>query len=292
VEPPTDGVPVFDPAIHQTVAQDDLTRYISLEHMGATTQEIEQNGWPPLPGVRTIPYPSPTIISQPVDPTQTQLLEENGEPFVRMLYTGQAQQGADFYIYGAPQPPNLATNYIRYLARVTYPGDIGNLSIAIKWFMMWHDPANIRVQNNTHGGWPSPWPLPQTMHFQMYDGSGTSEAQGMQPVGPYLRDKINKGWVECVHAYRPHTAQGSRDGFNQMYFGGSKIIDVSAPMVGVTPPGGTKPWCTEADLALIQVANGIGPANDKQLTWGGVHTDQPLLPWTYDVKGFKWWIKP
>jgi hypothetical protein len=60
-------------------------------------------------------------------------------------------------------------------------------------------------------------------------------------------------------------------------------------MVDVWPEGGTKPWCTLADVKLIDANNGIGHPTDRQLEWGGVHTDQQLQPWTYDVKGVQWW---
>jgi len=297
VEPPVEaeGVPAFDPDIHEMILEDDLSRYESVEKMGEA--QDRDNPSLPYPMPRIIPYQSPYMISQPVNKADTDLLTDpDGSKFMRIFYTGVAQNGPSFNVYGGKEKNDLATHYARYLARVTYPGDIGNLTIAIKWFLMWHHKLTAtggatRVQHNTHGAWPIPpeWKVPAKSPWQMYDGGDISEGNGMQPVGPYLNDLVNTGWFECIHAHRAHSAEGVYDGLSQMFVNQQKILDVRLAMVGVTPPGGTKPWCTQADVELIDVNNGIGHPTDRQLEWGGVHTDQQLKPWTYDVKGVQWW---
>ena len=69
-----------------------------------------------------------------------------------------------------------------------------------------------------------------------------------------------------------------------MWIDGVKIIDISMAAVGVTPPGGHKPWSELDDLDALATADGI-----STLWWGGTQTD-PTPPWTLDIDDFIWWV--
>jgi hypothetical protein len=157
--------------------------------------------------------------------------------------------------------------------------------LAVKWFMIWHwNDSDTRTQFNTHDHLPCPSSKHDT-YWQVWDQAET-RCQGNQPIGPHFEDIINDNqWHRFTYAFRPNSSKGSRDGFARMWVDGVKIIDVSAVTVGVTPPGGEKPWCDWDDVDNLV-------ANDRVafLWWGGVQTSYETAPWTYDIDDFSWWI--
>jgi hypothetical protein len=68
-----------------------------------------------------------------------------------------------------------------------------------------------------------------------------------------------------------------------MWVDGVKIIDISAATIGVTPPGGSKPWCLADDVDALAVNDGI-----HELWWGSTQTLRSAA-WTYDVDDLIWW---
>jgi len=270
-----------------------FTAGVSIPVMGSSfdaVTDVVAMGALPLGTIpRIVPIPSPVATSQPVNVNTHEVIPgRNGGKAIRMKYSGAYQQGADFLSQLAPATPNNATHYFQYWARITYPGDLTNVTLAIKWFEAWHRVnQNFRVQWNTHGGWPCNVALTrERTYWQIYDGSATSACQGMQAVGPYFRGLADGLWHRFTHSYKPHTAVGARDGFARMWIDGVKVLDVSASAVGVMPAGGEKVWCNEDDLALLAVNDGI-----REIRWGGPYTGSTaaISPWTFDVDDFTWW---
>ena len=93
--------------------------------------------------------------------------------------------------------------------------------------------------------------------------------------------------VDRLTAMRDLLTHRGPDGFAQMWIDGTKVVDVSREACGTAPPLGEKVWCTNADLDMLFVNDGI-----RMVRWGGVHTDNPAQGWTYDIDDFSWWITP
>jgi hypothetical protein len=159
--------------------------------------------------------------------------------------------------------------------------------LAVKWFMAWHkEDQQFRTQWGTHDHLPCAGLNGHDTYWGMWDQAETT-CQGYQPVGPYFTDVVDGQWHRFTYQFRPNTARGSRDGFARMWIDGVKIVDVSAATIGVTPPGGEKPWCVAEEVdALV--------SNDTVsfLWWGGVQTSYATAPWTYDIDDFSWWYTP
>jgi hypothetical protein len=247
---------------------------------------------------RISPVPAPVTTSEPVDPSTHQLVAgRNGGKALRMVYSGEYQDGTDFITLNAPTTPDSATHHFTYWARITYPGGPAALSsdrtIAIKWFMAWHrQRSNTRIQWQTHDGWPcnagpnGSDPLPYPTYWGVFDQAETG-CQGYQPVGPYFHQLADAQWHRFTYQFRPQSSAGARDGFARMWIDGTKVIDVSRAACGVTPPDGQKAWCAQDDLDALSVNDGVA-----FVRWGGPHTDSPVSAWTYDVDDFSWWVTP
>jgi hypothetical protein len=76
-----------------------------------------------------------------------------------------------------------------------------------------------------------------------------------------------------------------------MWIDGVKIVDVSAAAAGVTPPGGTKPWCTQAEVALLDTYP-TGTINLGEYMNGALGDNVTDLPMTLDFDDFLWWRLP
>ena len=93
------------------------------------------------------------------------------------------------------------------------------------------------------------------MAFTLNDGLGRiGDAHGgyaAQPVGPYF-DQVNDGhWHRLTIGWWSPTGAATRDGYVRAWLDGTKIIDLEQATVGVTPPGGTKPWCIQGEVDAI-----------------------------------------
>jgi hypothetical protein len=284
--PPSSSEPTYDSSVHNLIYQDDINSHLSADEMGATPIGLNP---------RLTPVPSPITTSQPVNSSTTGLITPGrGEvgKAIRMLYTGAYQQGSDWALINVPPTPDMATHFFRFHARFGYGGPLSDLNtktIAIKFFMAWHrKAANTRIQWHTH--WPSPCNIGSlgiggASYWSFYDQANTG-CQGFQPVGPYFKDVFDYQWHRFTMEYRPNSAIGAQDGIVRMWVDGTKIIDVSSPMIGVTPTGGEKPWCQADDVDSIIVNDGI-----SYLRFGGPHTGHTVSQFVYDVDDLLWWTK-
>ena len=116
-----------------------------------------------------------------------------------------------------------------------------------KWWEMWYrtgatDPAG-RIQagiwTNNAGGTNPAWHI-----------NPNNVESAYQPIGPYPADVVNDGaWHRMTIAYKPNTSDGARDGLFRIWIDGIKIVDLSSTAAAEgTPAGGTKVWCTAAEI--------------------------------------------
>jgi hypothetical protein len=170
------------------------------------------------------------------------------------------------------------------------PGPVG-----MKWIEVWTGGSSSRavqrLQWSTNGAGNS--------HWRVNDGPNTSGfARTLQPIGPYLDHAgngyaaLNDGnWHRVTYLFRANTTStynhtggtspanetytgtSSRDGRLAMWVDGHKVLDYQQALVGVTPPGGSGPWCYQSDVDWIP--NGVyfqriqypGTNNDTQVSW-------------------------
>jgi hypothetical protein len=185
---------------------------------------------------------------------------------------------------------------IQFWVRMSPGGHVG--PVGGKWLLLWVDnlggPARDRIQFAWTGFNPVVW-RPQ-------DGPNTSGFyRTAQPVGPYANPDINDGqWHRITHLFKPnssttyqhvggtspaneiYTGTSSRDGRIAMWVDGVKVMDVSQATVGVTPPGGTNPWCYQSDVDWIPHAAG------QYLEFPSVINDS-AMSWTIDHDDLKVW---
>jgi hypothetical protein len=273
---PPSSEPVYDPAVYTMAYQDNMDSYTSVDAMGATGQSQ------PL----ISPNPSPQTTSSAVDKSRNSLItgRDGTGKALRLTYSGANQASATFLTWNMPSTPTLATHYFQYWARVTFATQFSG-TLAVKWFEAWHVKTD-RVQWNTHDHLPCPVSTGHGTYWQVYDQSRETTCQGNQPVGPYFNDITDGQWHRFTYEYRPNTSAGSRDGVARMWIDGVKIIDISAAAVGVTPPGGDKPWCQWDDVDNLAVNDGM-----FNQFWGSTQTTS-TPSWTYDIDDYKWWYKP
>jgi len=74
-----------------------------------------------------------------------------------------------------------------------------------------------------------------------------------------------------------------------MWVDGQKIVDVSASAIGVTPPGGTKVWCTEAEVRSLDTQQ-IGRLHLGEYMNGVLGDGVTDLPMTLEFDDFAWWL--
>ncbi len=201
---------------------------------------------------------------------------------LRQVYAGANQESHTWDLINAPTLPDTATEFFQYEGRVTLAAPITNTVLAFKWFMGFHRNGN-RVQWNTHDHLPCGVDSPKGYSlWQVYDDGGETTCQANQPVGPYPVDVFDGRWHRFTYEYRPNTSPGSRDGIARMWIDGTKVIDVSASAVGVTPAGGYKPWCQWDDV------DGLSTQAIDLIRWAGnLTTTTPGF--TVDMDDFMWW---
>jgi hypothetical protein len=256
--------------------QDNMDEYTDATTMGAKGQS----------GVGIVPLPSPITTSQPVDTNAFKVVSPGhggSGKAIRLAYTGAYQYAINWATNNNPRPAALATNYFSYWARVTMSKPLTS-PLAVKWFEAWH--SSDRIQWNTHDHLPWTGGDPNQTYWQVYDQGRGTTSQGDQPVGPYFTNIDDGQWHRFTFQYRPNTSAGSRDGFARMWVDGTKVIDISAATIGVTPPGGNKVWCNADDVDALAVNAGI-----LYTRWGSAQTTSTPA-WTYDIDDFTWWTTP
>jgi len=185
---------------------------------------------------------------------------------------------------------------IQFWIRMSPGGHVG--PVGGKYLLLWVDnlggPARDRIQFAWTGFNPVVW-RPQ-------DGPNTSGFyRTPQPVGPYANPDVNDGqWHRMTQLFKPNSSTtyqhvggtspaneiyngtSSRDGRIAMWVDGHKVMDVSQATVGVTPPGGTNPWCYQSDVDWIPHAAG------QYLEFPSVINDS-AMSWTIDHDDLKVW---
>ena len=184
-------------------------------------------------------------------------------------------------------------------------------SIGMKWIEIFGNNngsnRNVdRLQFSTNGSGNS--------HWRVNDGPNTSGfARTLQPIGPYLdhADATNGfgklmddgQWHRITYLYKANTSStyqhtggtspanetysgtSSRDGRLAMWVDGHKVLDYSQATVGVTPPGGTGPWCYQSDVDWIpakfyfQRIQYPGTNNDTRVSW--IWNSDDLKVWEF-----------
>ncbi len=268
--PATDGEPSYNSTTGTLIYTDSMEGYTSAAAMWNATgagMRIRQGF--------SVDTPASQVISPGYGGTGKAL---------RVTYAGTYQEGHDWDLLNAPYLPDTTTHFFQYYARVTMSAPLTS-TLAFKWFMVFH-PAGDRNQWNTHDHLPCPLqasPDPHT-YWQDYDVSKLTYCQANQPIGPYPGQVFDGQWHRFTYEYRPNTSAGSRDGISRMWVDGTKIIDISLSAVGVTPPGGYKPWCGYDDLDALYT-QGI-----NLVRWFSTLTTT-VPSFIVDIDNFIWWVK-
>jgi len=116
------------------------------------------------------------------------------------------------------------------------------------------------IDQYTGGGW-NPYVIAPPAATQgevfVFNNSGSpTDANGHthqaeQPVGPWISDINDGNWHRYTAMFQAASSSGAGDGMVRVWIDGTKIMDLSASAVGVTPPGGLKPWCYAGETVTI-----------------------------------------
>jgi hypothetical protein len=116
------------------------------------------------------------------------------------------------------------------------------------------------IDQYTGGGWNpyviAPPAAAQGEVFHFNNSGSPTDANGHthqaeQPVGPWISDINDGNWHRWTALYQASSSPGAGDGMVRVWIDGTKIMDLSASAVGVTPPGGLKPWCYAGEPVVI-----------------------------------------
>ncbi len=186
--------------------------------------------------------------------------------------------------------PANAPFVVQYWFRISKNGKPGgspghdNTAVGMKWVEFWRVKMSDRTQFGLTAGDPGTGPL---WHVNAA-GGGPS---GYQPVGPYWNQVNDNQWHRATYLYQPASWAGATDGVARMWIDGIKIVDVSAAAVDVIPAGGTKPWCTKAEVAQLDTYQ-TGTINLGEYMNGSVQDKSTDLPMALDFDDFAWWRLP
>jgi hypothetical protein len=160
----------------------------------------------------------------------------------------------------------------------------GSTAVGMKWVEFWNVGNSARTQFSVTAGNSTTGPL-------WHVNPASRGPVGYQPVGPYWNQVNNNQWHRVTYVYQPASSPGATDGVARMWIDGTKIVDVSAAAAGITPPGGTKVWCTLAEVATLDVAQ-TGMVNLGEYMNGGLGDGVTDLPMALDFDDFLWWKLP
>jgi len=195
-------------------------------------------------------------------------------------------------------PENLSTWYapgnsafvLQYWFRISKNGGpgggpgYGSTAVGMKWMELWNVGTNARTQFSVTAGNATTGPL-------WHVNPASRGPVGYQPVGPYWNQLNNNQWHRVTYLYQPASSAGATDGVARMWVDGTKIVDVSAAAAGITPPGGTKVWCTMAEVAQLDTYQ-TGMINLGEYMNGGLGDGVTDLPMTLDFDDLVWWKVP
>lgn len=287
IAPPTGGgggEPVFNAATQTMVYQDNMDAYTTPAAMGSAAL----NG----SGARIVPQNSPANDGTPIVPAWYDVItgRSGSGKALRMINSGDDQTGSTFVTLEIPDTPLNSVHYFQYWAKATFDTPLTNSdTLSQKWFMLWwKNDSGERLQFTPHSHLP--WSKPggsylKTTYFQVSDHSRETAGQGIQPIGPYFNDDIQGLWTRFTAKVKPNTSLGSRDCDIGLWINGTRVINISPAVVGITPPGGEKTWCEVDDLDMIEDHDTI-----RQIYWGDVQTLPSVTGrWTLDIDDFFWW---
>jgi hypothetical protein len=114
-----------------------------------------------------------------------------------------------------------------------------------------------------------------------YDSTG---AVGLTPFGAsYNLPTINDNTYHKLTLLRKSQTGTNGDGYTQVWIDGFKMLDISQAAVGITPPGGSKVWCTQAEVNLVETQGcGAGLRLGEVLNGSGGNlfcTFSPIQAW-------------
>ena len=186
-------------------------------------------------------------------------------------------------------PPSAAF-VVQYWFRISKNGGpggspgYGNTAVGMKWIEFWNVGAAARTQFSVTAGTATTGPL-------WHVNPASRGPVGYQPVGPYWNQVNNNQWHRVTYLYQPASSGGATDGIARMWIDGTKIVDVSAAAAGLTPPGGTKVWCTLAEVAQLDTYQ-TGMINLGEYMNGAAGDGVTDLPMALDFDDFLWWKLP
>ena len=195
-------------------------------------------------------------------------------------------------------PENISTWYapanaafvLQYWFRISKNGGpgggpgYGSTAVGMKWVEFWNVGAAARTQFSVTAGNATTGPL-------WHVNPASRGPVGYQPVGPYWNQVNNNQWHRVTYLYQPAASAGATDGIARMWIDGTKIVDVSAAAAGITPPGGTKVWCTLAEVAQLDTYQ-TGMINLGEYMNGAAGDGVTDLPMALDFDDFLWWKLP
>jgi hypothetical protein len=186
--------------------------------------------------------------------------------------------------------PGNAPFVLQYWFRISKNGGpgggpgYGSTAVGMKWVEFWNLGGGARTQFSVTAGNATTGPL-------WHVNPSSRGTVGFQPVGPYWNQVNNNQWHRVTYLYQPNSSGGATDGVARMWIDGTKIVDVSAAAAGITPPGGTKVWCTMAEVQQLDNAQ-TGTINLGEYMNGGLGDGVTDLPMALDFDDFIWWKLP
>lgn len=235
----------------------------------ARFDSVAASGASPVPaGPTFVPQPSPAYDGPAVGSSTTITTGKDGiGKALRITYPNSgSQQGGRWAVVNQGAIAAARTNTWRVQIRF---GGTNTGEIAVKFGHLELDgvAGGSQPQWSTHNRLPYvATDQGKLQYWQFYDSAYTDDVgayptgddQGTQPRGPYMEDLFDGAWHEFVFQYKSHASAGVQDGFARLWCDGVQIIGVEAANVGVTPSGGYKQWCTQAQVDNMAEALGLG----------------------------------
>lgn len=248
-------------------------------------------------GFRIVPVPSQVTTSTAVNQSETILISPGrlgSGKIPHMMWTGIDQGSATFI--GYPETTGESTplgtqHYIQFYARMTI-GGTGTFVLAghsqginVKFIESWWKIRPNRTQFNTRfpiGSNPDPAPAV----FECLDTNEVDE-DSQQPVGPRPAQVWDGNWHRFTLAICAATISTS---FQRLWVDGVKTNDLCQANIGITPPGGIKPWCTTAEVANMTTNDTVVKNLFGSTQTGDTFHDISTNPWTMDIDNYLWRI--
>ncbi len=179
---------------------------------------------------------------------------------VQWHYDGVYQETHGVATTGNSAPPTgKKATVVQYWAR--FKGDNGTLGtsaiIQIKNIMLWHENNRFQIMLHSHFGCPVIWPLVHDAGRHRPSGNRVQLRSAHRSILGRLWTTAR--WHRWTVYFKPNSSPGAGDGVARLWIDGTLALRIEASAVGVTPPGGWKPWCTLDEVnALYSGTYGVG----------------------------------